>query len=668
MGDFVGLRPVVCEGFASDIVAVAITPSGQQLAVGLNDGTIWLCDAATGQRQTELAKQAAAVIGLRFAATDGRLISADRRGSVRVWQRDAARAWHVEKTLQLIEPPSRLADQQPASDEPMSGAQPQPVDVGPCHITSDGNCVTVVLGETIEAWSLPEGKRLARLATIANGVSIGQVQNIALDPTKKLLAGAYSDPSDETFGFAIWDAATEQLRHRVELDLDRAYPHSVAFSSDSKQLAIGFDQGLTIYETTPLKQLTARRLDSTKAVAFSPDGQFLASVNIRGRVTIWNVATNREVATLTNWRKRRSSEDLVFSADGSHLAASNAQAVRVWSLTGATERMTLPGHTGGVPGVAFSPTDNLLVSAGKDRRVGFWDPVTGVAMPGMTLPGKVQSVAFSPDGHLLAIAYWESEGEGIALVDVATKQRLLTQGHPLGWVYSLQLCQRGEAMYLAAAGVTGVVIWQVETPSVNNTGNAAQLALREIARPYSDRSIHVAGSPDFRWLAWVYHDSAIDLWNIEAAKPRPLHASRLNQGWHGLAFFPDSRRLTFVTDRGVADVWDVVQDKKMAQLGDVDELINPHIALSADGRWLAGVVAPNAISVWNTTSGKRFFVLRPERSSIMSIAWNRQADKLAVGLTDGGISLWDIVRIRAELAKLGLDWTGECPGGQGSGE
>jgi WD40 repeat protein len=115
-------------------------------------------------------------------------------------------------------------------------------------------------------------------------------------------------------------------------------------------------------------------------------------------------------------------------------------------------------------------------------------------------------------------------------------------------------------------------------------------------------------------------------------------------------------------------VWDVVQDKKTAQLGGFDELINPHIALSADGRWLAGVVDPDAISVWHTTSGKRFFVLRPERSSIMSIAWNRQADKLAVGLADGGISIWDIVQIRGELAKLKLDWTGECPGGQESGD
>jgi WD40 repeat protein len=53
--------------------------------------------------------------------------------------------------------------------------------------------------------------------------------------------------------------------------------------------------------------------------------------------------------------------------------------------------------------VAFSPDGRTLASAGTDRTVRLWDPVTG--QPTATLFGHTEivfSVAFSPDGHTLA--------------------------------------------------------------------------------------------------------------------------------------------------------------------------------------------------------------------------------------------------------------------------
>jgi tetratricopeptide (TPR) repeat protein len=93
---------------------------------------------------------------------------------------------------------------------------------------------------------------------------------------------------------------------------------------------------------------------------------------------------------------------VVFSPDGSRLASSQDQTVKVWGAQTGRERLSLRGHDGLVQGVCFSPDGSRLASASQDKTVKVWNASSGQEV--FTLQGhtdRVWSVRFSPDGSLL---------------------------------------------------------------------------------------------------------------------------------------------------------------------------------------------------------------------------------------------------------------------------
>ncbi len=267
---------------------------------------------------------------------------------------------------------------------------------------------------------------------LGRGASPWGLDTVAFSPdgTRLAVTGPWlrEDGSPPVFG-VVADAATGR-----EIVTLRGALLDAAFSPDGERLAVA-GSGAHGTFVRVVDAASGRTLRSFPAggefVAFSPDGRSIATQDGSGGVSLWNARPDAASERYAAVRYPGSVSDpvgrMAFSPDGRLVAGVSGQAVvRVWDAATGEELLRFQGQTGQGHGLAFSPDGHLLAVSGGGG-VTFWRMPSGRPVTTLSTTAEIQAVAFSSDGRLLATGGYDG---AVRVWDVASGQETLTlPGH-----------------------------------------------------------------------------------------------------------------------------------------------------------------------------------------------------------------------------------------------
>jgi eukaryotic-like serine/threonine-protein kinase len=357
---------------------------------------------------------------------------------------------------------------------------------------------------------------------------------------------------------------------------------------------------------------------------FSPNGKVLATADLAGYLTVWDVQDGRKVYQVKGHKDRM--QAVAFSPDGKRLATSGREGIVKIFRYGKDKPMCQTRNAGdAIVALAWSPDGTKLVSGDRKRQVLLWDASTCRLDAKLTVhKDLVHGVAFSPDGRWVASASWDKT---VRVMDARTgKVRLELVGHTDA-VHDVTFSPDGKS--LATSGYDKTVrIWDLEKG-----------ALQVILKGHLDAVDSAVFSPDGKRIATAGQDASVMLWDVESARlldALQAHKDSINS----VAFSPDGGLLATAGLDRTAKLWWVAEKGPLVRLEHDDWAYG--IDFTSDGSRMVTGGWDKTIRIWSAPEGKLIKILRGHEYGVWAVELSPDGRRLASGTFDGAIRFWDL--------------------------
>ncbi len=250
----------------------------------------------------------------------------------------------------------------------------------------------------------------------------------------------------------------------------------------------------------------------------------------------------------------RAVKSIAFSPDGNTLASASLDGmVRLWDTATGKQMNELRGHAGWVHAVAFSPEGRWIASAGQDGSVRLW-PVGPEVADAAVIRGSrpdvpIYSVTFSPDGRMLAVG--DGRGE-IRIYDRASNNIRATAKACAGPVRSLAFAPDGKLLAAASPGDGAVKMFDA-----SSVREARRLSAGEPTQGEPTQGIEcIVFAPNGRNLVAGCADKSLAFWDVETGKLVEVFVGS-TRSVLSISFSPDGRYFVVATGEPWITLYDI---------------------------------------------------------------------------------------------------------------
>jgi WD40 repeat protein len=550
--------------------ASAIDPTGDRVATGHEDGSVFVWNARTGAQESRLPVSGSEIFAVAFAPDGERIVAADADGRLHAWDVSA------EAEIGTSKPINEL--------------------VATIDFDSKGTRIVAAstgLGGNVFIW---DASTLLQLSVLTHD---DRVNSAELSPDGSLVVTASEDGTAR-----LWDAATGSVV-RTLVDEPRGIAWAT-FSANGRLVATAQEKTVRVWNARTGERVSEMRghNDWVFFVQFRRDGNLAVSASSDGTARVWETRTGLPLLELRGHTGAVYAAR--FSADGALVVTTSSDGTaRVWDVSTGRE---LRAHRDWVMSAAFSPDGEDLLTVGTDGDLYLWegrtgkrvDEIIGAHDEGMT------SVQYSPDGSKFVTS---SQDETAKVRDSTTGEIISTleyylgdddesHGH-FGTVNSAAFSPDGKLVVTASEDWTAR-IWDA------SAGKEVQLLTRDpeadLPQSHNGQVLDAAFSPDGETIVTVGADNLAHVWDAGTGGHRRTFRGH-SDALISVDFHPTNKRLVVTASRDfTARVWNVETGAQVALLSHPGSVATA--SFSPDGAWIVTGGPQGVTRVWDWRAQK----------------------------------------------------------------